>query len=413
MEQIPVNDVGDLEKALRDLKADSNDGEPSGGKPSNDDKSRDFDERDFSMALLQCMVSEGEWEYFPQVYQRLVMERPEYHLKKVIGVKPKDYLAGCEEFIHIWEKGSGEIWIKSQSDFEKPNPARIELKKKGKGSAKVSPNDEQKEGFFARWVVRPIADIVGKRLRELIAENSEKKREIDRLNSRVSSLESDNTELEKERDQWKVRWQNDAKRIREAKGEIRDSQIDQIKTEREKEKAEKEKFEQIVKEHGLDRFDGEEDTSPKTVLQAVEMARDELGFLFFFDTAFESAKKSPYQYPDRVLEVLRKMNSVASEWLFQEDGDGLSFERTLRKFHDSDDGPTFEVAEKESRSSQQKHDRVFSNGSGNKTQRRKMLAHVKLGRGRLRGGAGRTLRIHYYAERGKDKVEIGYCGEHL
>ena len=107
----------------------------------------------------------------------------------------------------------------------------------------------------------------------------------------MSSLESENTELEKDRDLWKNRWQQDAKRIEKQKGEIRDSQIDVIENEREKEKAEKEKLEQIVKEHGLDRFDGEEDTSPKTVLQAVEMARDEFGFLFFFDTAFESAKK--------------------------------------------------------------------------------------------------------------------------
>ena len=44
-----------------------------------------------------------------------------------------------------------------------------------RGSSTPEKKDDSREGLFARWVVRPIADIVGKRLRELIAENSEKK----------------------------------------------------------------------------------------------------------------------------------------------------------------------------------------------------------------------------------------------
>ena len=94
---------------------------------------------------------------------------------------------------------------------------------------------------------------------------------------------------------------------------------------------------------------------------------------------------------------------------FQEDGDGITFERAFRE---SNDGPNFEVAEKESQSSQQKHNRIFSTGTGWKQRTEKADACSRQTRNE-KGGAGRTLRIHYYADRRNDKVEIGYCGEHL
>ena len=375
----------DFERALKSVK-----GEP------------DFTKKEFCEELLKHFSPDKTGkEFFSEVYVRLLDRDKKFNLKGNYGIETKTYLGGCSEYIHISTQHDGQLLIHT----EKPYSYRDN--RQDRGSSTPEKTDDFREGLFARWVVRPIADIVGKRLRELIAENSEKKEEIDRLNSRVSSLESENTELEKDRDLWKNRWKQSAKRNRETREEIRDSQIDVIENERAKEKAEKEELEKIVKEHGWDRLEGEEDTSPKTVLQAVEIAKEEFGFLLFFDSAFQSAKNNHFEYPDRVLEALRKLDLVASEWLFQEDGDGITFERAFRE---SNEGPNFAIAEKESQTSQQKHDRIFRTGAGFKSTERQMLAHVKLG---TKGGAGRTLRIHYYADRRNDKVEIGYCGEHL
>ena len=203
----------DFERALKSVK-----GEP------------DFTKKEFCEELLKHFSPDNTGkELFSEVYVRLLDRDKKFNLKGNYGIETKSYLEGCSEYIHISTQHDGQLLIHT----EKPYSYRDNSQ--DRGSSTPEKKDDLREGLFARWVVRPIADIVGKRLRELIAENSEKKEEIDRLNSRVSSLESENTELEKDRDLWKNRWKQSAKRNRETREEIRDSQIDVIENERAKE----------------------------------------------------------------------------------------------------------------------------------------------------------------------------------
>lgn len=146
----------------------------------------------------------------------------------------------------------------------------------------------------------------------------------------------------------------------------------------------------------------EESQSPNNVVEALGRADSECQSLFFYTDAYKAAKDCIYEDFERVLNTLRTVDQCAEIWFGEDEGTG-SFEDVLRS-------KSLDVAPSESRSAIQSHPRIFYHRLEGDSRRKQMLNHIKLGVSR---NPERTMRIHYSANRAKQIIEIGYCGEHL
>lgn len=146
----------------------------------------------------------------------------------------------------------------------------------------------------------------------------------------------------------------------------------------------------------------EESQSPNNVVEALGRADSECQSLFFYTDAYKAAKDCIYEDFERVFNTLRTVDQCAEIWFGEDEGTG-SFEDVLRS-------KSLDVAPSESRSAIQSHPRIFYHRLEGDSRRKQMLNHIKLGVSR---NPERTMRIHYSANRAKQIIEIGYCGEHL
>lgn len=146
----------------------------------------------------------------------------------------------------------------------------------------------------------------------------------------------------------------------------------------------------------------EESQSPNSVVEALSRADLECQSLFLYTDAYKAAKDCIYEDFERVLNTLRTVDQCAEIWFDEDEGSG-SFEDVLRS-------KSLDVAPSESRSAIQSHPRIFYHRLEGDSRRKQMLNHIKLGVSR---NPERTMRIHYSANRAKQIIEIGYCGEHL
>mgnify|MGYP001997424934 FL=1 len=359
----------------------------------------DFDEKEFSLELISHMNDRmGEPFNFP--YSKLLNSQPRFNIKKFKGMNTEEYLKICSQYIVTYRDKRGELCIRprtvyDESVFDEPQSEGV-----------ASPRERDEEGLLTRWIIGPIARVVSKRIRELSRDNKRMSKDIESLNSKVSSLEG---RLEKEterKEYWKENYSKERKGRREGVEGYYRNLIDDL--ERENSELSKE-VQRLKTEAGGTIDEGDDEEKLSSVIEVLELARAEMSNLLFWDSAFKSAKQSPYKQPEKVLAVFRKMDSVAGQWLAREDGTG-SYIDELRE---DPDEPTIMVAENESSTSLGKHDRVFSTTIGRMKREAQMVAHVKLGMGPHKGGAGTRLRIHFLPDRGAGKILIGYCGEHL
>jgi hypothetical protein len=141
-----------------------------------------------------------------------------------------------------------------------------------------------------------------------------------------------------------------------------------------------------------------DDKIPKSIYDAVKIAQEEYSSLYFFDDSLKSAEESPYRYPERILDALRKMDENAKKWFLMEPGTG-SYESLLRR------NDSLNVAESDS--IKREFGTIDSKGEWRTFE---MKAHIKFG---VQRNPKKTLRIYYLTNREMQKIFIGWCGKHL
>ena len=232
---------------------------------------------------------------------------------------------------------------------------------------------------------------------------SEKKHHLQLLDKteEINQLLEENSDLMNQRLRWRERHDELKKKRRTEINEWKESWVNPLEEEisnlKEEIAALRHRASQLMV------LEIEEDSqSPNNVVEALSRADLECQSLFFYTDAYKAAKDCIYEDFERVLNTLRTVDQCAEIWFDEDEGTG-SFEDVLRS-------KSLDVAPSESRSAIQTHPRIFYHRLQGDSRRKQMLNHIKLGVSR---NPERTMRIHYSANRAKQIIEIGYCGEHL
>lgn len=145
---------------------------------------------------------------------------------------------------------------------------------------------------------------------------------------------------------------------------------------------------------------------PKTVLDAVKQASGESRSLIFAPRAFASAKASPFQHPEAVLDALRGLDELASRHA-RANGAGSALAVAARELG-LDWRSGVSTATTGGRRRRRRHYECDWNG-----ERIELGPHVRLGTG---GGADRVARIYLALHGDEDegrRIIVGHVGRHL
>ena len=377
IEKISIGDLDALSSALNSLNGIEN-------KPI---ENREYLEpRLFSEALISYMKS-NKWELFNDVYSKLVQKQSIFNLKKY-GFNSYEYIFLCSEFIETKEINN-EIYIRHfHPNYEKmitPKGTQVAMKKKHKTEIQST-----ESGFLKKMFSR----IISRRVRFI--ERNLQKETKDNFNQlvKILTLRSDLNKTSEDRDLWKNRHDSLKKQIREEENLSKDSLVKKLR----------EKINNIetTNEQMQNKLDAVivpiEEKKPKSVYDAINIAVEDYSSLYFFEDALKSARDSPYRYPEKVLDALRKMDENAKKWFLMKPGTG-TYESLLR----GNDG--LNVAESDS--IKREFGTINAVGEWILVE---MKAHIKFG---VQINPKKTLRIYYLTDRDRQKIFIGWCGKHL
>jgi hypothetical protein len=142
-------------------------------------------------------------------------------------------------------------------------------------------------------------------------------------------------------------------------------------------------------------------TEPKTVSEAVEIARAQFTHLIFLDSAIESAQSSPYRTPTRALEALQAIEEVASLWAA-----GLSGGKNPGPLKNLFRERGFEYKDDISQTSRAKWGEEYS--AKYKNSSIDISPHITIGAKQ----ADTCLSVHMYWDKESKNVVIAHVGRH-
>lgn len=147
-----------------------------------------------------------------------------------------------------------------------------------------------------------------------------------------------------------------------------------------------------------------EDVTFYSVKEAVEFAADKFKeSLIFLDSAFDSAKDSPFKRPDKVYQALEAINEVCMEWRIALERNESMGQSWVEAFRDRG----FNYKDDVSMTSKGKYeDDYYFNYDG---QRLLFEQHITEGAKQ----PDKCFSIHMYRDENKRKVVIGHVGRHL
>lgn len=126
-----------------------------------------------------------------------------------------------------------------------------------------------------------------------------------------------------------------------------------------------------------------------------------LPHLIVLDSALKSAKKSPYQHPERVQRLLADMNAVAGEWLSAlESGETFTFKRAFEAHGHTYKSDVSAVSLGRWRS---EYEFVY------KGEKRVFGEHFTLGA----GNANTCMSVHFVQDKEEGRLVVGHVGKHL
>lgn len=156
---------------------------------------------------------------------------------------------------------------------------------------------------------------------------------------------------------------------------------------------------------GADERDEDVDP-PRTVLEAVEQAEPQCPHLVFTESAFQSARDCPFEFPEDILEDLLKLERLAALWARPEGIGGMDLGQKASEL-----GLHWKGGISETTTGGTKARQYEFNWNG---QRIRMGPHTRRDRGQ---GAGRIARIYLYKHEPDDpkerRVVVAHVGRKL